>query len=138
MGYVQYPQMKISTTDPFNGFTWNENMWHYMFTWLHHYAKPKKIQIFTSVIQAIGYGLMGVFEPIPFYAITFMPMLVMEYGLFAVAPTLDMPAIPWEVWIFGEDILDNYNMHERYHNLPDELQDDDFNAHDFAGEDRPD
>ena len=79
-----------------------ESFFKDVFTWVHHYAKPKKLQLFTSVFQAIGYGFMGIFEPIPFYAITFIPMLVMEYGLFTVAPTLDMPAIPWEVWLFGE------------------------------------
>ena len=65
---------------------------------------------------------MGIFEPIPFYAITFIPMLVMEYGLFTVAPTLDMPAIPWEVWLFGE------SEHSKQEN------EDDFSAHEFAGE----
>ncbi len=70
---------------------------------------------------------MGIFEPIPFYAITFIPMLVMEYGLFGVAPTLDMPAIPWEVWLFGESTASQ----EQYSNEKE------FSAHDFAGEDNP-
>ena len=65
---------------------------------------------------------MGIFEPIPFYAITFMPMLIMEYGLFTVAPTLDMPAIPWEVWLFGESDASKAESEKE------------FSAHDFAGE----
>ena len=88
-GMVHYPN---------EGFFEKEDggVWGYVSYIAQFYFGPGKLSLFADSILALSYYLCLNYSAAAFFLGSVVPELIIEYGLFLIAPELDMPMIEWE------------------------------------------
>ena len=75
---------------------------NYMFQFV---AGPKKISLLTDIIYMFAFFYSAQWGPFAFIAIPFIPQCILEFIIYPLYPHLDVPFIPFDVWLQGDDGL---------------------------------
>jgi hypothetical protein len=60
---------------------------------------PKQLAVIFSLLNAIGFGMLGMWSSMVYYLAPFFLRFVMDLVIFYIYPVLDVPLIPWwYVW----------------------------------------
>ena len=88
-GQVLYPNER--------GFAQEDGDWWGLVSWIfQYYFGPGKLSLFADSILALSYYLCLDYAKSAFFVGSVIPEVLLEYGLFLIAPELDMPMIEWE------------------------------------------
>ena len=73
--------------------------------WFQKIAGPNKLNWVLSIAYIIGFGYLNYWTQMMYYLVPLLPKFAMEFIVFVMYPTLDIPDMPYEAVVSAVEII---------------------------------